>query len=92
MTLTGHWKRIDERVRELWPRNVLEQEKQKLHERREVYRAKVNAHISNGGSIDRGHNWAFEFIVWQSLTEIQQKIDAIDILEGRTPEASRIAG
>jgi len=80
MTLTGHWKRIDERVRELWPRNVLEQEKQKLQERRELYRAKVHAYISSGGSINRRHHWVFEFIVRQSLTEIQQKIDTIDIL------------
>jgi len=80
MTLTGHWNRIDERVRKLWPQTVLEQEKQKLQERRKLYRDKVSAYISNGGSINRNHDWAFEFIVRQSLTEIQNKLDTIDIL------------
>jgi hypothetical protein len=90
MTLTGHWNRIEKRTFELWPQNVLEQEKQKWQERWELYRLKVNAHMMNGDSVNRSRVWAFAFIVRQSLTSIQEKIDTIDILEGKTPEPSNI--
>jgi hypothetical protein len=80
MTLTGHWNRINKRVEKLWPQNVLEQEKQKLQEKRELYRGKVDCYLANGGSIDWNHDFVFEFIVRESLTEIQWKIDSIGIL------------
>lgn len=84
MTLTEHWNRVDKRTRELWPRNVLEQEKDKWQERRELYCRKVDAYLLNGGSINRRNDYAFAFIVRQSLIEIQEKLDAIVILEGKT--------
>ena len=90
MTLTGHWNRIEKRTLELWPRNVLEQEKQKWQERRELYRRKVDTHIINGGTVNRDHDWAYAFIVGQSLKSIQEMLDIIGILEGRTPEPGRI--
>jgi hypothetical protein len=85
MTLTGHWNRIDQRVSKLWPRSVLEQEKQRWDERLKLYFAKVDAHIQRGGSINRSHDCAFQFIARQSLTEIQEKMNTIDVLEGKTP-------
>jgi hypothetical protein len=81
MNPTGHWNRLDKRIREIWPRDILEQEKQKLEEARRLYRLKVNNHIASGGRINRDHDWVFEFIIRQSLTEMKEKIDVIDILE-----------
>jgi len=90
MTLTGHWNRIEERTHDLKSRNDLKREKQKWQQRRELYHHKVDAYILNGGSINRSHQWAFEFIVRQSLTEIQDMIDMMDILQGKTPEPRHI--
>ena len=86
MTLTGHWNRIVERTHNLRSRNDLRREKQKWQERRELYHRKMEAYILNGGSINRSHEWAFEFIVRQSLAEIQDMIDMMDILQGKTLE------
>jgi len=81
MIPTGHWNRIEKRVKELWPQNVLEQEKQKLETARKLYRRKISAYMTSGGRINQNHDWVFEFIIRQSLTEIQEKIDTLAVLE-----------
>ena len=91
MTPTAHWNRIDQRTCELAPQNVLEQEKQKWEKNRDRFRNAVSAHISNGGNINRSRLWVFEFIVRQSIFEIQDKIDTLNSLESAAlgPDHSR---
>jgi hypothetical protein len=81
MNPTGHWNRIEQRVGELWPQDVLKQEKQKLEEAGKVYHRNVATHIMCGGAINQAHDWLFNFIIRQSLKEIQEKIDTLDFLE-----------
>jgi hypothetical protein len=83
MTLTGHWHRIDERVYKLWPRSILEQEKQAWEKRRIHFRTSIYAHILSGGNIHRDREWAFEFVARQSIAAIQDKMNMIDALMGK---------
>ncbi len=78
---TGHWNRLEQRIWELSPQDILEQEKQKLQKAEERYDLQVAIHIKNGGSINTDHDWVFKFVVRQSLKEIQDKIDTLDFLE-----------
>jgi hypothetical protein len=79
---TGHWNRLEQRIWELYPQDILEQEKQKLQKAEERYVLQVDIHFKNGGSINTDHDWVFKFVVRQSLKEIQDKIDTLDFLEG----------
>ncbi len=81
MAPTGHWKRLTQRIRELHPQDILEQEKQKLQRAIERYVLRVGIHIKYGGSINADHDWVFKFVVHQSLKEIQDRIDTLDFLE-----------
>jgi hypothetical protein len=81
MSPTGHWNRIEQRVGDLWPQDVLEQEKRKLEKAGEVYHHKVTAYVMGGGTINQSHDWVFNFVIRQSLKEIQEKIDTLNILE-----------
>ena len=81
MTTTEHWNRLDQRIRKLWPQEVLEQEKLRLDEAGKLYLFRIGIHIKNGASINRNHDQVFRFIIDQSLKEIQKKIDTLDILE-----------
>jgi len=83
MTLTGHWNRIDRRIFELWPQEILEMEKSKWQERWRIYRRQVEKHLTSGGRIHSRQDWTFEFIVRQSLRSIEQKIDNLDFLDGK---------
>jgi hypothetical protein len=88
MTPTGHWNRIDQRTSELWPQSVLEQEKRKWQAILFRFRDAVNSYILNGGNVNRSRVWVFEFIVRQSIIEIQDKIDTLKILESAALTAS----
>jgi hypothetical protein len=85
MTLTGHWNRIDKRTAELWPRNILEQEKQRWHERWELYCDKIEAYVASGGSVNQKRARTFAFISGKSVATIQDKMNMIDALRGKTP-------
>ena len=75
MSPTGHWNGLEQRISELFPKDVLVQEKQKLQRAEERYVLQADTHIKNGGSINTDHDWLFKFFVRQSLKEIQDKID-----------------
>jgi hypothetical protein len=63
----GHWNRLEQRIWELFPQDIVEQEKQKLQKAIERYLLQVDIHIKNGGSINTDHDWVFKFVVHQSL-------------------------
>jgi hypothetical protein len=81
MTLTGFLNRIVDWVYRLEWRDELVWLHQELNERLEHYDYALRGHLRNGGSINRNHDWAFRFIVRQSLTEIEERLDVLNILE-----------
>ena len=55
-----------------------------MNERLEHYDEAVYLHVWRGGHINSSHDWAFRFVVSQSLKEIEQTLDMMNILDQPT--------
>jgi len=82
MTITGHIIRIDRRVDELWPRDVLEREMEHWLKIWSNYLKSLRPQWDES-RIKSYRYFTFKRIVREAVQRIQDTLDMIDILEGK---------
>jgi hypothetical protein len=86
MTITAQVIRLNQRIDDLWPREVLEREMVNWCTAWNRYCRSLRDHLNFGGRIGSYRLVTFRMIVRTALERIQSKLDVIDILEGRAPK------
>ena len=86
MTITTQVIRVYQRIDELWPREVLENEMQNWLTAWNRYLQSLRTHLSFGGRISSYRFVTFRMIVRTALERIQSKLDMIGILERGAPK------
>lgn len=87
MTISAHIARVYDHIDGLWPRTALTKESEKWQGMWDAYCDRLGDHLKWGGRITKFRYITFRMIVRLALERIQNRIDVIDILEGRTPIA-----